>query len=693
MQYSANPFCFKQGQSLLTLLAVIPHTHVLRVFILLLSFFPLASQAQISQLPFVDEAIIRGIDLWTSSGGSTGAGLALVDIDLDGDPDLISTSGESNLKIFENDGTGFFTDRTPDTTSFGLENLSCVAVGDIDGDLDLDLYLGCYLAHDRILLNMGDFEFESHNWIAANPDLDSTRTNSASFCDLNGDDWLDLVIACGSSAPIESSNRLFLNDGTGFFIPLDVPVLQLPEPTFQIMPHDFDLDGDLDLYISNDRGLALGYFNRFLLNENGSFAIPMGGIQSVSVDSMGICVGDINLDSFPDIYVTSTADPHPLLVNTGNFQFEDLSREYGVNLGAVSWGCLFFDHGLDGDLDLLVADSNAPDRLFENGTAMAWENIAPQMGVSNPGFSSCWIKGDIDGDGDIDLVNQSLWDNLRVFVQQGTPTEKYFRLRPLYKPPNYHGIGCRILVYAENMELIFSDQKTTGRNYKSESEWVFHHGVPAGRNIESVEVYYPDGSLRRFFNVPSNTTWNLPHTFLLGDPDADRILTTEDFSLMCSMRTVAQNPIISGYEFFDFDANFIINEADMIEFIKKAEWDESDCNGNGNCDFLDIFSGLSADLDGNGVPDECAPSFVRGDVNLDFIADVGDSSLLLSFLFQNTSLPCHSAADLTGDDLIDIADFSYLSNFLFAGGPPPPYPYPSCGNPLTSLSCEDRFCP
>ena len=58
-------------------------------------------------------------------------------------------------------------------------------------------------------------------------------------------------------------------------------------------------------------------------------------------------------------------------------------------------------------------------------------------------------------------------------------------------------------------------------------------------------------------------------------------------------------------------------------------------------------------------------AFIRGDLNLDFSVDVGDSSLLLSFLFQNNPLPCLSAADLTRDNVIDLGDFACLAEFSF----------------------------
>lgn len=651
------------------------------------------SQAQPALQPFVDEAVSRGVNQFVNSPGSAGSGIALVDIDQDGDPDLISANGTSSISIYENDGLGFFTDRSPDPTSLDLQSASCLALGDIDGDRDLDLFIGCYFAPDRILLNQGNFQFTSADWTPPNPELDLTRTNGASFCDLNGDNWLDLVVACGSGTPIQNANRMFFNDGTGFFIPVDVPTLQLSEPTFQIMPYDYDLDGDLDLYVSNDRGLQFGFFNRFLVNDNGSFGPSLNQYASVSVDSMGVCTADINLDEMPDIYVTSTADPHPLLVNTGYFQYEDQSKDFGVHRGNVSWGCLFFDHGLDGDLDLLVADTNAPDRLYENGSAPIWTDIAPQMGVANNGFSTCWAKGDIDGDGDIDLVNTAMYESLKIFVQQGVPTKNYFKLTPLFRPPNYHGIGSRIRVYTENDTLIFTDQKTTGRNYKSESEWVFHHGVPDGQSVQKVEVIFPDGHLRRFFEVPMNRSWSLPHPFLLGDPDGDRVSTSADFAQMCTMRTTTLNVFQSGFEFFDFNGDFEIDEADAVAFIDKTQWENLDCNGNGISDLLDIFSGFSLDLDGNRIPDECSSAFIRGDLNQDLIVDVADGTLLLSFLFQNSPVPCYSSADTTTDGMIDIADFSYLSTFLFSAGSPPPAPFPSCGITNSSLSCVDPSCP
>lgn len=651
------------------------------------------SMAQTPADRYSNEAATRGIDIYSGSVGGFGAGIALLDLDLDGDPDFVSVGAGNNLQILENDGNGFFIDRSPNPASSGVTAAICIAAGDVDGDRDIDLFIGRQLQHDLILLNQGDFQFTSYEWTTPDPILNTTRTTGASFSDLNGDDWLDLVVSCGSSSATQSWNHLFFNDGTGFFNEITVPGFNLPEPTFQIMPHDYDLDGDLDLYISNDRGMMNMFSNRILVNSAGTFGPVFFNTASVSVDSMGICAGDINLDGLPDIYVTNTTDPHPLLINNGSFQFEDICRDYGVHYGGVSWGCLFFDHGLDGDLDLLVADSILPDRLFENGPSTIWNDIAPQVEIDVPNFSACWIKGDLDGDGDIDLINQTQYENLKVFIQSGTPTNNYFKFRPLFKSPNYHAIGSKILVYDDNQDLIFSDQKTNGRNFKSESEWIFHHGVPAGRSVSTVEVIYPDGELRRFLNVPMNRTWNLPHRFLLGDRNGDRIIEIDDFNTICTMRTTTSNPIQSGFEFFDFDGNFIIDTEDLLALIEKSEWETNDCNWNGVNDLLDIFLNNSIDVNLDGVPDECADAFIRGDLNLDMVTDVGDSTLLLLFLFQGTPIQCFAAADLTNDSVVDIADFTFLASYLFSNSAPPPPPYPSCDNFVSNLSCEEHPCP
>ncbi|OUU23166.1 MAG: hypothetical protein CBC13_06100 [Planctomycetia bacterium TMED53] len=665
------------------------------LFTLALSLLPICipSWLPAQHPPFIEDSSVRGITVYTSSVGTFGSGLALVDFDSDGDPDLIATAVGSALKILENDGAGYFIDRTPPPGTFPIVNPSCVAAGDIDGDQDLDLYVGCHNSPDAILLNQGDLNFTPHTWTTPTPTPLATRTTGVTFCDLNGDQWLDLVVSCGSAVGQQSWNQLYYNDQSGFFIPAPQPILQLVEPTFQIMPHDYDLDGDLDLYISNDRGIALGFVNRFLINNDSVLGTYFSNISSVSVDSMGVCTGDINLDGLPDIYVTNTTSPHPLLINRGNFVFEDLSVEYGVNEGGVSWGCLFMDHGLDGDLDLLVADSSLPDRFFEQGQTTPWEDMAPELGLNVQNFSSCWVKGDIDNDGDIDLINQSSFDYLKVFLHPDMPDANYFKFEPLFMFPNYHAIGSKIEVYGNNMKPIFFDQKTTGRHYKSESEWIFHHGVPEGHLIEMVRVIYPDGSKRSFSSVPMNKKWKLPHQHLLGDEDDDRKFPFTEFFEFCTMRTTSSNPIQSGFEFYDFDANFVIDSFDLLALVEKAEWQQSDCNGNGVMDLLEIFLGDVEDFDQNGVPDSCNPNFIRGDLNLDLIADVADGILLLEFLFLDSPISCLSAADLTTDDQLDVADFAYLATFLFSAGSPPPMPFPICGSDFSILSCESPPCP
>ncbi|MDC0347024.1 FG-GAP-like repeat-containing protein [Planctomycetota bacterium] len=662
------------------------------VFTYILIYISLCNPVTGQSPTFSEEALLRGVNVFTSPAGTSGVGLGLVDLDGDGDPDIVACSGGSDIRFFENDGQGFFTDQTITAGANNFINPGCIATGDIDGDRDLDIFVGCFNSPDRILINEGNFEFSELSWTLQVQG--NSRTTGASFVDINGDQWLDLIISCGSFNGSDSWNKIYFNTGIGIFELGNIPEFNIPEPTFQILPHDFDLDGDIDFFVSNDRGYNLGFFNRLFMNTPGRLIdITASSSMNVAIDSMGMNAADVNRDGFPDIYVTNSIPGYPLLLNKGNNNFIDKASVYGVENGSVGWGTVFLDIGLDGDLDLLVADSSVSDRLYENDGILPWEDIAPEIGLDVPSFSNCWVKGDIDMDGDIDLINQSSFSYLKMFLHPNDPQSNFFRLNPVGAPPNHFAVGCRIEVFSENGSLLFSDQRVSGRNFKCHSEWIFHHGFIEGELISEVHVHYPNSQIRVFTNVPTRTEWDLPAPEILGDGNRDGQINIDDFLLLLNLRTTILNPFQSGYEFYDYDGNFIIDEADCLSFLNRSDLPQRDCNMNMENDLLDLFRGTGLDTDQDGLLDECDFDFVRGDVSGDRVVDVNDSSLFLGFLFNNQSLDCLAAADLNGDVILNITDFSLLSNYLFSQGPAPAAPFPNCGSHSAYITCEYSDCP
>ena len=113
--------------------------------------------------------------------------------------------------------------------------------------------------------------------------------------------------------------------------------------------------------------------------------------------------------------------------------------------------------------------------------------------------------------------------------------------------------------------------------------------------------------------------------------------------------------------------------------LQVATW-HPDCNENGVDDVEDIAAGTSSDGDGDGLPDECTLTFLRGECHDDGNVDVSDASCLLNWQFLGGPAPsCLAATNTNGDKGSDIADAIYLLSSLFLGGPPPVAPFPECG--------------
>ncbi|MCG8326186.1 MAG: FG-GAP-like repeat-containing protein [Chitinophagales bacterium] len=172
---------------------------------------------------------------------------------------------------------------------------------------------------------------------------------------------------------------------------------------------DIDNDGDLDLYLGNRIETNVLYLN----NGNGTFTdiTEAAGVNS-GHSTRAVLFGDIDQDSYIDLYVANMNAPNYLYHNNGDGTFTNIVEEANAQDFGVAMGSLFFDYDNDGDLDLyLTHDANQPnilyrnegDGTFSNTSAFSGANIAAQgMGVD---------FGDINNDGQLDLYITNLYSN------------------------------------------------------------------------------------------------------------------------------------------------------------------------------------------------------------------------------------------------------------------------------------------
>jgi len=285
-----------------------------------------------------------GATIWLNDGSGiftdAGSRLSLCnwvlveDFDDDGWLDVVAASWDEPITVWWNGGSGAFGE---ERTSFGAPCLNLDA-GDLDGDEDLDLYVG-NAGQDLVYINDGNGTF-----VDSGQRFGSQPTGGVAMGDMDGDGDLD-VVAAGWDEP----GRVWGNDGTGTFSQLsslNVSAIHVHDAALA----DLDDDGDLDVFFS----LAGGICCRNVWINDGTGVLSAVDPGVLYVQSHGIAVGDLDQDGFIDVaFAVGAAFSSPSKIWLGSSEgFADSGLDIGR---AGSGGVAFGDLDGDGDLDLFVA--------------------------------------------------------------------------------------------------------------------------------------------------------------------------------------------------------------------------------------------------------------------------------------------------------------------------------------------------
>jgi len=255
-----------------------------------------------------------------------------------------------------------------------------VAAGDIDNDGLVDLYFTGNMVKNRLYKNLGNWKFRDITDIA-NVAADNSWSTGASFVDINADGLLDIYVCRAFSNNIdERTNLLYINNGNSTFTE-SAKKYGLDDVGFSVHASffDYDLDGDLDVFVANHpkefqgkmgarykkwREPKLDESNHLYINNgNETFTDVTEQAGLLSYDfTLGIITADINGDAYPDIYISNDYEfPDRYFMNMGTGAFQEKSEKTFRHTSHYSMGVDYADINNDSLADLVAVDMVAAD--------------------------------------------------------------------------------------------------------------------------------------------------------------------------------------------------------------------------------------------------------------------------------------------------------------------------------------------
>ncbi len=491
-----------------------------------------------------------------------GGGVALLDYDKDGFLDIYFTNGNTledmakgvvhSNRLYHARGDGTYEDVTERAGVQGRGWAMGCAVGDYDNDGWPDIYVLC-LTGNILYRNNHNGTFTD---VTDKAGLrDGRWCTSAAFLDYDKDGYLDLYVSryarfdpksmgrkgenrycnyrgipvmCGPRGLEAEADALYRNNGDGTFTDVSAAAGILGREKYYglgVAVGDFNNDSWPDIYVANDSCPSFLFLNK----GNGTFeevGLSSGAALSdegAEQAGMGVDFGDYDNDGWLDITKTNFSnDYNNLYHNEHNGTFVDASHSAGIALPSmpfVSWGTRFFDYDNDGWKDIFEANGHVYPDLIKNPVGgehyyqrrLLYRNLGngkfeDVSTVSGPGIlqerSSRGVAfGDLDNDGDIDIVVANLDDAPSILRNDGGNKLNWLTVELRGTRSNRFGLGARIKVTIPGLEQIA--EATTASSVFSANDPRVHFGLGTATQA-AMEVRWPSNLIQRFTAVPAN---------------------------------------------------------------------------------------------------------------------------------------------------------------------------------------------
>ena len=356
--------------------------------------------------------------------------LNLAYMTIDGYPDRVPPTHRIPPKVFNSGEPGpKFVNIAPklDLETFNLAG--GVIIDDFDGDHLLDIVSSTFDSDGqmRFFRNEGDGSFSEQSKQAGLTGL--TGGLNLEQADYNNDGHLDVLVLRGAwlQKAGRHPNSLLRNNGDGTFTDITFPAGLANEsyPTQTAAWSDYDLDGDLDLYVGNEQIGGLKAPNQlFRNNGDGTFTdvAPQAGVLNQRF-TKGVSWGDYDNDRFPDLYVANLMGPNRLYRNKGDGTFVDLAPELKVTRPMAAFPTWFWDYDNDGILDIYVAANRGQPEslsslvesslgfpcddelacLYRGNGQGGFVESAAELGLTRLSLPMGCNFGDLDNDGYLDF--------------------------------------------------------------------------------------------------------------------------------------------------------------------------------------------------------------------------------------------------------------------------------------------------